>query len=30
MFRAILNEYITEMTRIAMKWGGTIDTFVGM
>jgi adenylate cyclase len=26
---SLLNEYLTEMTRIAMKWGGTIDKFVG-
>jgi class 3 adenylate cyclase len=24
-----LNEYLTEMTKIAHKWGGTIDKFVG-
>ncbi len=26
---ALLNEYLTEMTAIAHKWGGTVDKFVG-
>ncbi len=26
---ALLNEYFTEMSTIALKWGGTIDKFIG-
>lgn len=26
---ALLNEYFTEMSAIALKWGGTIDKFIG-
>lgn len=26
---SLLNEYLTEMTHIANKWGGTVDKFIG-
>jgi len=26
---SLLNEYLTEMTQIAHKWGGTVDKFIG-
>ena len=29
MLTELLTQYLTEMSNIAIKWGGTIDKFIG-